>query len=150
MFTVSEVFELIPQKPPFRFVDRLVEVDDEHVVSEYSFRGDESFYPGHFPGFPVTPGVILLESMCQTAFSLAIHLIGLEGTREDVQKLVMMTTDCTVEFLRIVRPGEAVRSAGKKVFWRRRKLKAEMELSLFDGTPVCRATIGGMGVSRAP
>lgn len=148
MLTVAEVFALIPQKPPFGFIDRLVELDGEHAVSEYTYRPDEFFYAGHFPGYPVTPGVILLETMCQTAFALAIYLLGLEAAPEEIGRIVMMTTESTVEFSRIVRPGEMVRVRARKVFWRRRKLRSEVELCLADGTPVSQGTVGGMGVCR--
>jgi 3-hydroxyacyl-[acyl-carrier-protein] dehydratase len=148
MLTLEQVFELIPQKPPFRFVDRLTEIDDDHVVSEYRFRPDESYYAGHFPGFPVTPGVILVESMCQTAFALAIRLLSIEAPVEEIGKLVMMTTESSVEFERVVLPGESVQVTARKVFWRRRKLKTEVKLTLRDGTPVCAGTVGGMGVAR--
>jgi 3-hydroxyacyl-[acyl-carrier-protein] dehydratase len=148
MLTLAEIFDLIPQKDPFRFVDRLVAVDDDHVVSEYRFRPDEFYYRGHFPEYPVTPGVILLESMCQTAFALAIHLLALEAPVEEIGRLVMMTTDSSVEYERIVRPGEMVRVTARKIFWRRRKLKTNVELTLADGTPVSRGTVGGMGVAR--
>ena len=101
MLTPAEVFELIPQKAPFVFIDRIVEVDGEHVVSEYTFRQDEFFYAGHFPNYPVTPGVILLEAMGQTAFALAIYLLGLETSPAEIRKLVMMFTESNVEFVRV-------------------------------------------------
>lgn len=148
MLTLAQVTDLIPQKHPFRFVDALTALDDDRVVSEYRFRHDEYYYAGHFPGFPVTPGVILVESMCQTAFALAIRLLSHEMGIEDIGRLVMMTTESSVEFERVVRPGEGVRCTARKVFWRRRKLRAEVDLTLLDGTPVCRGTVGGMGVPR--
>jgi 3-hydroxyacyl-[acyl-carrier-protein] dehydratase len=149
MLTAAEVFALIPQKAPFGFVDKIVEVDAEHVVSEYTFRPDEFFYAGHFPGYPVTPGVILVEAMCQTAFALAIYLLALETSIAAIQELVMMTTESSAEVARIVRPGETVRMQARKVFWRRHKLKASVELALTDGTLVSQGTVAGMGVPRA-
>jgi 3-hydroxyacyl-[acyl-carrier-protein] dehydratase len=147
MLTPAEVFELIPQRAPFIFVDRILEVDEEHVVSEYTFAQSEFFYAGHFPNYPVTPGVILLESMGQTAFALAIYLLGLETSPAEIRKLVMMLTESNVEFVRVVRPGESVRVRASKVFWRRHKLKSNVELALTNGTLVAYGTIAGIGVN---
>lgn len=147
--TPAEVLEIIPQKPPFRFIDRLVEIDDAHAIGEYTFKADESFYVGHFPGDPVTPGVILIETMCQTGLvALGIYLLGLEAPRPEVEKTITLFTESEVEFERVVRPLETVRVSAEKVYWRRRKLKSRVLLTLADGTPVCRGTVGGMGVRR--
>lgn len=149
MLTKDEVLELLPQKRPFRFLDRLVELDEAHAIGEYTFRDDETFYAGHFPGDPVTPGVILLETMCQTGLvALGIYLLGLEVPRDEVAKTVTLFTDSQVEFERIVRPGETVRVTAEKVFWRRRKLKSNVTLTLADGTSVARGVVAGMGVVR--
>lgn len=149
MLTASEVLELLPQQRPFRFIDRLVEIDEQRAVGEYSFRPDETFYAGHFPGDPVTPGVILLEAMCQTGLvALGIYLLGLEVPRAEVERTVTLFTDSHVEFERVVRPGATVRIDAEKIFWRRRKLRSSVRLSLADGTPVAAGTVSGMGVRR--
>lgn len=149
MLTRDEVLAIIPQQRPFRFIDELVELDAEHAIGEYTFRHDEVFYEGHFPGDPVTPGVILLETMCQTGLvALGIYLLGLEQPREEVAKTVTLFTDSQVEFERIVRPGEKVRVTAEKLFWRRRKLRSSVVLTLADGSPVARGTVAGMGVLR--
>ena len=151
MLTPEEVLALIPQQRPFRFIDRLVAIDDVHAVGEYTFRHDETFYAGHFPGHPVTPGVILIETMCQTGLvALGIHLLGLELPAEEVRKTVTLFTEANVEFERIVKPGETVRVRAEKIFWRRRKLKSNVELVLADGTLVAKGTVAGMGVPRVP
>lgn len=148
----EEVLALIPQQKPFRFIDRLVELDDSHAVGEYTFRQDESFYAGHFPGDPVTPGVILLEAMCQTGLvALGIHLLGLEAPKDEVAKTVTLFTEAQVEFERVVRPGETIRVEAEKVFWRRRKLKSNVKLSVVSGANaglVAHGTVAGMGVRR--
>lgn len=145
----EEVLALIPQQRPFRFIDRLIELSDTRAVGEYTFRADETFYPGHFPGDPVTPGVILIETMCQTGLvALGIYLLGLEVPKDEVAKTVTLFTDCQVEFERIVRPGDTVRVEADKVFWRRRKLKSNVVLSLANGDSVAKGTVAGMGVGR--
>lgn len=149
MLTPEEVLALVPQAKPFRFIDRLIEIDEAHAVGEYTFRPEEWFYTGHFPGHPVTPGVILIETMCQTGLvALGIHLLGLELERSEVAKTVTLFTESNVEFSRIVRPGETVRVKAEKVFWRRRKLKSSVTLELGDGTVVAQGTVAGRGVPR--
>src|ERR1019366_8514488 len=139
MLTPDEVLALVPQQRPFRFIDRLVRVDERGAVGEYTFRQDESFYAGHFPGHPVTPGVILLETMCQTGLvALGIYLLGLEVPKDEVQRTLTLFTESLVEFERVVRPGDTVRVTAEKVYWRRRKLKSNVTLTLADGTPVAK------------
>ncbi len=149
MLTAEDVLSLLPQQKPFRFLDRLTAIDEQGARGEYTFRPDEFFYRGHFPGDPVTPGVILIETMCQTGLvAFGIYLLGLEAPREEVARTVTLFTDSEVEFERIVRPGETVRVAAEKVFWRRRKLRSRVVLTLADGTPVAKGTVSGMGVVR--
>ncbi|MBI2892241.1 MAG: beta-hydroxyacyl-ACP dehydratase [Deltaproteobacteria bacterium] len=149
MLTAAEVLELVPQQRPFRFLDRLVSIGETGATGRYTFRKDESFYVGHFPGDPVTPGVILLETMCQTGLvALGIYLLGLEAPREEVARTVTLFTEAEVEFERVVRPGDTVEVVAERIFWRRRKLKSRVGLSLADGTPVAKGTVAGMGVPR--
>ena len=61
----QEVLELVPQQAPFRFIDEIISLDEDGIVGAYRFREDEFFYRGHFPGRPITPGVILIETMAQ-------------------------------------------------------------------------------------
>jgi len=137
----------IPQQEPFRFVDEILAVDADVIEAAYTWRADADFYRGHFPGNPVTPGVLLIESMAQAAVvAHGIHLITLEG--EDPEKLLTFFTDAQVEFSGMVPPGARVRIRGRKVFWRRRKLRSEVEMRLEDGTLVCSGTLSGMGVPR--
>jgi acyl-CoA thioesterase FadM len=86
--------------------------------------------------------------MSQTAFALPIYLLSAEMPIADIEKLVMMTTEASVELAQIVRPGDTVRVTARKSFWRKQKLKATVELTLGDGTPAAQATVAGVGVLR--
>lgn len=145
--TPAEVLELLPQQEPFRFVDEIVAVDEEEISAVYRFRPDAEFYRGHFPGNPVTPGVILLESIAQVGVvALGIFLLALERGRDEVRQRVALFSDAQADFTGLVRPGEQVRIDAKKVFYRRGKLRSQAEMRREDGSVVCSATISGMGV----
>ena len=143
----EQVLELLPQQEPFRFVDEILSIDEESISARYAFRPEADFYRGHFPGNPVTPGVILLESVAQVGVvALGIFLLALEGGVDEVRKRVALFSDAQADFTGVVRPGDLVRIDAKKVFYRRGKLRSEAEMRLEDGSVVCSATISGMGV----
>jgi len=143
-----ELLELIPQQEPFRFIDEIISVDDDHIEALYRWKEDADFYRGHFPGNPVTPGVLLVESMAQAGVvALGLYLLVKSGA-DDVEKLVTVFTDASVDFSGVVRPGDNVCITGKKIFYRRRKLRSEVEMHLEDGTLVCSGVLSGMGVPQ--
>jgi 3-hydroxyacyl-[acyl-carrier-protein] dehydratase len=145
----AELLARLPQQPPFRFVDEIVSVDDERSEARQRWRPDAEFYRGHFPGNPVTPGVLLIESMAQAGVvALGLYLISKEIPADEADKLVTVFTDVNVEFTGIVRPGEQVTITGNKVYFRRRKLRSQVEMRLSDGTLVCAGTLSGMGVPQ--
>ena len=146
LLTPAEVLPLIPQQEPFRFVDEILEIGDEKVAGSYRWRPEADFYRGHFPGNPVTPGVLLVECMAQcSVVPLAIYLFhrDFEGEAARFQTLF---TDAAMEFSGVVRPGERVRTDARLVFWRRKKLKVEAEMRREDGALVCSASLAGIGV----
>lgn len=143
----DDILARIPQQPPFRFVDQIEELDGEHAVGVYRFREDEGFYAGHFPGNPVTPGVILIECMAQCGVvPIALHLFRTELAQAEADKLQTLFTDANVEFSGIVRPGQRVRTESRRIFYRRRKLRVAAEMRIEDGTLVCSGELSGMGV----
>ncbi|MCD4750591.1 MAG: hypothetical protein K8R59_14570 [Thermoanaerobaculales bacterium] len=149
VLTPSEILAELPQKEPFLFVDEILEIGDEEIVAAYRFREDHDFYRGHFPGNPVTPGVILVEAMAQVGVvALGIHLLARQEGIEEVRKVVTMFTDMQVDFTGIVKPGDRVITTGRKLFFRRLKLRSTVEMRLEDGTVVCSGTVSGMGMKQ--
>jgi 3-hydroxyacyl-[acyl-carrier-protein] dehydratase len=146
--TPKQVLDLIPQQDPFRFIDDILELDDDHIVGTYRLPPGADFYRGHFPGNPVTPGVILIESLAQVGIvALGIYLHARES-EDDITKMITLFTDTNVEFSGIVKPGDRVTTTAEKVFFRRRKLRSSAVMKLDDGTIVCSGTVSGMGIVK--
>jgi len=72
----SEVLELIPQKPPFLFVDKVVERSANKILTSLFLSGEEDFFKGHFPGNPIMPGVLLQEACFQSGALLMAKMPG--------------------------------------------------------------------------
>ena len=146
LLTAAEVLPLIPQQEPFRFVDEIVELSAERVAGVYRWRPEADFYRGHFPGHPVTPGVLLVECMAQcTIVPLAIYYFHRDHEAE-AEKFQTLFTDASIEFSGLVRPGDSVRTEAQLVFYRRRKVRVRAEMKRADGTVVCSGELAGMGV----
>jgi 3-hydroxyacyl-[acyl-carrier-protein] dehydratase len=142
--TPAAVLAAVPHRPPFRFIDEILELDEEHIVAAHRFPADADFYRGHFPGNPITPGVLLLEAMAQAG--VVAHGIYLVGRAASEAPLLTLFTDATVEFTGVVRPGQRVLIRGRKLVFRRRLLRSAVEMALEDGSVVCAGTLSGMGV----
>lgn len=140
----QEIVDLLPQTSPFRFIDEVLELSDSHIVATYHFTGEEFFYRGHFPGDPVTPGVILIETMAQAAL-VALGIYILRRERPDT-KLRTLFSECSIEFFTVVPVGARVFVHGEKMYWRRNKLQSRVELRLEDGTVAAAGTVAGLGM----
>ncbi len=142
------LLDALPHGRPFRFVDDILAIDDNRIVGRYRYRPDEPFYAGHFPGDPITPGVILLETIAQIGLGVfAAYLLG--AGAEPLRPLPrMLLTECSGEFLGVVRPGETVTVEAKKVYFRRLKLKVAATMRDGRGKLVCSAELAAMGALR--
>ncbi len=143
------ILKAIPQQAPFRFIDEILELDEAHVRGAYRFKQDEFFYQGHFPGWPITPGVILIETMAQSGIvALGIYIINIEkGIALDQvsKKLVTLFSLVEqVEFLAPVFPGDRVIIEGEKMYYRRGIMKARVSVRHEDGRLVCSGVLSGV------
>src|SRR5437016_5573312 len=86
--TPAAVLDAMPHRPPFRFIDEILELDEDHIVAAYRYSADADFYRGHFPGNPITPGVLLLEAMAQAG--VVAHGQALREGRSGVRAIAKL------------------------------------------------------------
>jgi len=146
---LQEILNRLPYREPFRFVDELDYVSDTGASGRYTFRPESWFYPGHFPGSPVTPGVLLTECCAQIGLvCLGIHLSGLPGNSAAAAPGFALS-DSRMEFLLPVSPGETVRVVSEKLYFRFGKLRCDVRLFLTDGRLACKGRLSGMLINSA-
>ena len=103
-FGREQIEAIIPHRDPFLFLDEVLELEaGVRVVARKSVRGDEWFFPGHFPGRPIMPGVIMVEALAQAG---AVAVLAEEENRG---KLALFAGIDDVRFKRIVGPGDELR-----------------------------------------
>jgi 3-hydroxyacyl-[acyl-carrier-protein] dehydratase len=148
---MKQVLDLIPQQAPFRFIDDILDADEKNITAAYQFRKDEFFYKGHFPTNPITPGVILIETMAQTGVvAMGIYQLLRQGV--PVAELKQMTTLFSfadeIEFTGIVYPGEQVIIYGEIIYLRKGNLKTRARIERKNGEIVCSGVLTGTGVKQ--
>jgi 3-hydroxyacyl-[acyl-carrier-protein] dehydratase len=100
----EQILAAIPHRPPFLLVDEIVQWTDSRIVCTKIFTGKEDFFAGHYPGYPLVPGVLLCEAAMQCgAILLSKHFESQE------KKIPVAAKMNDVRFKRIVRPGEVIR-----------------------------------------
>jgi 3-hydroxyacyl-[acyl-carrier-protein] dehydratase len=97
------VTDRIPHRPPFLFVDEIVSESEDGLVARRTWRADEDFYKGHYPGAPITPGVLLCEAVFQTG---ALFLSRAQGAAAPGAGYPLLAKVAEVRFRNPVYPGE--------------------------------------------
>ena len=101
----NDIIKLIPHRYPFLLIDKVTEIIvNKSIIGIKSVTFNEPFFPGHFPGHPVMPGVLILESMAQTAAVLVAKSLDIS----DSSALVLLTTIDNAKFRKPVIPGDAM------------------------------------------
>lgn len=160
------IFDLLPYKSTFRFVDEISFLDQDKVIGHYTLKKEAFFYEDHFVGYPVTPGAILTEIMAQIGLVvLGIYLVapaptiaagsapaqaaapapvpGSGPTPTDAP-LVPLFTSIEVSFHKMALPGQKVTVISRKDYFRFDKLKCHVELQDASGELIAKGVFSGM------
>ena len=130
---IDEIRQILPHRYPMLLVDRILELETERVVGIKNVTNNEPFFGGHFPDFPVMPGVLIVEAMAQTAGVLVLGNIP-----DRANYLVFLVAIDYARFRKPVRPGD--------------QLRIEMNVIKRKGTVAKmagRATVEGVLVAEA-
>ena len=142
---LNDIIPQLPYSKPFLFVDELLYVDENSIVGTYTFDKNLDFYKGHFKDNPVTPGVILTETMAQIGLvCMGIHLLN-NNLEKDT---VIAFTSADMQFLKPVYPKEKVTVSSQKIYFRFGKLKCDVVMKNEAGKEVCKGILAGMITTR--
>jgi beta-hydroxyacyl-ACP dehydratase FabZ len=130
---IEAIRDILPHRFPFLLVDRIEELEAERIVGIKNVTVNEPFFVGHFPDYPVMPGVLIVEAMAQVA-----GVLVLSGIPDRKNKLVLLAGVDGAKFRKPVRPGDQVRIEMKL-------LKRKTTLAKMSGT----ASVDGVIVAEA-
>lgn len=143
----EEILTLLPYQKPFLFVDKLTEIAENGFVGTYTYQENEFFYEGHFKENPITPGVILTETMAQIGVvCLGIYLLKDKITSEKKPQIAL--TSNQIDFFLPVLPNERVTVISEKEYFRFGKLKCKVKMVNAKNELICRGTIAGMILAK--
>ena len=132
---INEIRKILPHRYPFLLVDRIVELGEERIVGIKNVTVNEPFFTGHFPKFPVMPGVLIVEAMAQTAGVLVLASIP-----DRDSKLVFLVAIENARFRKPVVPGDTLRIE-MSVIKRRSNVAKMAGRATVDGAVVAEAEV---------
>lgn len=143
---INELMRLLPHRYPFLLVDKIIEIDaDNSAIGIKNVTINEPHFQGHFPSFPVMPGVLIIEAMAQTAGAICMRASG----ASDTAIVYFMTID-NAKFRKPVVPGDRLEIHVRKLKKRGNIWRFACE-AMVDGGKVAEAEISAMmGSSRQP
>lgn len=141
---ITEIQRILPHRYPFLLIDRVVEMTRrERIVALKNVTVNEPFFQGHFPGYPIMPGVLMVEAIAQAGGALLLTEIA---DRE--QSLMVFSGIERARFRRPVVPGDQLRIEVTVVAWRKNAVRMEGQIFVGDKR-VCEATVSCRLVPRA-
>jgi 3-hydroxyacyl-[acyl-carrier-protein] dehydratase len=133
---IGQIMEFLPHRYPFLLIDRVIEFESaKRIVAIKNVTINEPFFSGHFPGYPIMPGVLVVEAMAQAG---CILLLSEVADREN--KLVVFTGIERAKFRRPITPGDQLRLEVDVLSFRPRAGRMEGK-AIVDGKVACEATL---------
>ncbi len=132
---INEIRDILPHRFPFLLVDRIVEMEPERVVGIKNVTANEPWVTGHFPDFPVMPGVLIVEAMAQAA-----GVLVLKSMEDRHNKLVLLVAIENARFRRPVVPGDTLRME-MKVIKRKASVAKMAGVATVDGQVVAEVEV---------
>jgi 3-hydroxyacyl-[acyl-carrier-protein] dehydratase len=143
-FNIQEIMDFLPHRYPFLLIDRVVEFEaTKRLVAIKNVTYNEPFFQGHFPGFPIMPGVLVVEAMAQAG-----AMIMMAEIPDRSKKLVVFTGIERAKFRRPITPGDQLRIEVEVLSFRTRAGRIQGR-ALVDGKVACEATLTCQIVPRA-
>jgi len=133
---ILEIMSLLPHRYPFLLIDRVIEMErKQRIVAIKNVTINEPHFQGHFPDYPIMPGVLMVEAIAQAGGALLLN----EITDRD-SKLMVFTSIENAHFRRPVTPGDQLRIEVTVLNWRSRAVKMGGSITV-DGKLVCDAVV---------
>ena len=138
-YDIRQIMDKLPHRYPFLLIDRILSIDGLKIVAIKNVTFNEPFFNGHFPGFPIMPGVLIVEAMAQAGGFLTLQSQGAElGDR----KVLFLTID-SARFRKPVVPGDQLRFE-VEIERRRETIWRVVGKAFVGDTLVCDATLQAM------
>ena len=132
---INEIKGILPHRYPFLLVDRIIELEADRVVGIKNVTLNEPFFQGHFPDFPVMPGVLIVEAMAQTA-----GVLVLKSMPDRENKLVLLVAVENARFRKPVVPGDTLRME-MKIIKRKASVAKMAGVATVNGVVVAEAEV---------
>jgi 3-hydroxyacyl-[acyl-carrier-protein] dehydratase len=144
---INEIMSILPHRYPFLLIDRLIEIERKRrVVALKNITINEPQFAGHFPNFPIMPGVLIIEAIAQAGAAL---LLTEYSAAERSSKLMVFTSIDGARFRRPVVPGDQLRIEVTVLNWRSNAVKMQ-GVATVDGKLACEATVMCAMTNRKP